>query len=480
MTSSEPRPTFRDLLTGGRFAYGVEVVSTRGLETAETPKGLASLARGLLENPPVGWISITDNPGGGPMLPPDWLAGLVADHRGQVVVHLTCKDLNRSGLESAAWRYASQGFQNILALTGDYPTGGFGGRAAAVFDLDSLGLISLLSAMNRGLQVPGRSGGLDTLPKTDFFIGCAVSPFKRHERELMPQYFKLLRKIRAGAQWVVPQLGYDMRKFHEVKLLLAAQGYGSAHHRQRVPLDPGHRQGLSQRQARRLRRDRRPFGTGREVRRGSRQGQEVLQRAGGEAVSRFQGPADLPPATWAESPSQRCLRRSSIWPKATARRIGGNFMREIQFAQPGEFFLFEHDATTGLSDAGRINPEYLRSLRKPVKSPQVTLWYRLSRKVHEWAFTRDQGLYGLMQRIFRRLDKKPGVVSSLAYGLEKASKQLGYGCQDCGDCSLPDCATSARWRDARRARETVPAAARAAVAANCSIKSASGRGSISG
>ena len=158
------------------------------------------------------------------MLPPDWLAGLVRRAARRVVVHLTCKDLNRSGLESAAWRYAAEGFANILALTGDYPTGGFGGTASGVFDLDSLGLITLLAAMNRGLRVPAAAASMETLPRTDFFIGCAVSPFKRHERELMPQYFKLLRKIRAGAQWVVPQLGYDMRKFHEVKLLLAARG----------------------------------------------------------------------------------------------------------------------------------------------------------------------------------------------------------------------------------------------------------------
>ena len=139
-------------------------------------------------------------------------------------LHLTCKDMNRNGLESAAWRYASEGFENILAITGDYPTGGFGSRAEPVFDLDSVGLITLLRSMNEGLSVLGRGGKPETLPKTNFFIGCVVSPFKRHERELMPQYFKLVRKIAAGAQWVIPQLGYDMRKFHEVKLLLDARG----------------------------------------------------------------------------------------------------------------------------------------------------------------------------------------------------------------------------------------------------------------
>ena len=60
--------------------------------------------------------------------------------------------------------------------------------------------------------------------------------------------------------------------------------------------------------------------------------------------------------------------------------------------------------------------------------------------MHRLAFTRGQGLFGLMRRLFGRWDKKPGVVGRMAYGVERGSKQLLYGCQDCGDCSLPDCA----------------------------------------
>ena len=70
--------TFRQMLHGERFYYGVEVVTTRGFQLPDTPNNLASFASELLNDPRVGWISITDNPGGGPMLPPDWLAGTVA------------------------------------------------------------------------------------------------------------------------------------------------------------------------------------------------------------------------------------------------------------------------------------------------------------------------------------------------------------------------------------------------------------------
>ena len=287
------------------------------------------------------------------MLPPDWLAGKFADRGANIVVHLTCKDLNRSGLEAAAWRYASEGFHNILALTGDYPTAGFRGLPDPVFDLDSVGLIALLRAMNEGLEVPGRGGKKETLPKTDFFIGAAVSPFKRHERELMPQYYKLLRKIRAGAQWVIPQLGYDMRKFHEVKLLLASRGMAD------VPVI-GNVYLLTRGVAK-------LFNSGklagcvvsdelleqvREVRR--RRPTRARRSSANWPPSNWPSSAvwGLPPATWAEPQSWRPSARSSTWPRATRPTIGGEFIKEIQFSQPDEFFLFEHDPQTGLGKPG--------------------------------------------------------------------------------------------------------------------------------
>ena len=35
---------------------------------------------------------------------------------------------------------------------------------------------------------------------------------------------------------------------------------------------------------------------------------------------------------------------------------------------------------------------------------------------------------------------QPGLLGRMSYWLEKEAKHIGYGCEDCGDCSLPDCA----------------------------------------
>ncbi len=430
---------YRQMLAGDRFVYGAEVVTTRGFSPVDCPDRARSLAESLLADERIGWISITDSPGGVPMLPPDWLAGLVADQRRRVVLHLTCKDMNRNGLEATGWRYAAEGFDNILALTGDYPTTGFGGTPAPVFDLDSLGLISLLAAMNRGLEVPGRRGKTEKLPATNFYIGCAVSPFKRHERELMPQYFKLLRKVQTGAEWVICQLGYDMRKCNEVKLLLTARGFD-------VPV-VGNAYLLTK-------------GVAKLFHAGKLAGC-VVSDALLEQATRYAAGEDKGRKFFRELAAKQLAVFKGLG--FAAGYLGGiskpetfgaiidmaesfgphdwrDFIKEIRFSVPDEFFLFDHDPATGLGDPARVNPQYLRSLAHPPKPKEVGLGYRLSRRVHELAFARGKGLYGLMRKVFRRWDRKPTILSGTTYWLEREAKRLGYGCQDCGDCSLPDCA----------------------------------------
>ncbi len=92
-------PNFREILTSEPFYYGAELVTTRGISTDGEQHKLAALGAALSVDPRIGWISVTDNPGGNPMLPADWLGRILAQQGSEVVIHLTCKDLNRNGLE---------------------------------------------------------------------------------------------------------------------------------------------------------------------------------------------------------------------------------------------------------------------------------------------------------------------------------------------------------------------------------------------
>src|SRR5690242_1243066 len=141
-----------------RFLIGTELVSVRGSMAERNAIKARSFANELVASADIDWISITDNAGGNPQLAPLALGRPILYAGKEVVIHLTCKDLNRNGLESEAWQLNSEGFHNILAMTGDYPVAGNEGLAKPVFDIDSVGLISLLNQMNQGFDAKDAQG----------------------------------------------------------------------------------------------------------------------------------------------------------------------------------------------------------------------------------------------------------------------------------------------------------------------------------
>ena len=440
MIADKTGVSFREMLTGNRFYYGAELVTTRGFADAQPGSRLVELAHSLAADGRIGWISTTDNPGGNPMLAPGWLQRIIRGETCQSVAHITCKDLNRNALESAAWGYAAEGAENVLALTGDYPGTGFNGTARAVFDLDSTALVTMLAAMNAGMQSPGRNGIAQTLAKTNFFIGAAVSPFKRHERELMPQYYKLLRKVRAGADWIIPQLGYDMRKFHEVKLFLELANMprpivGNVYvlnktvagmfNANKVPgcVVSNRLKEECEKQAA-----------------SDDKGAKFFQELAAKQLACFKGMGFASGYLAGISKCETFFKIIDL-----AESFGENdwkeFAQEIQFAQDDEFYLFEQDAQTRLGKPGELNQAYAASLKSPARTPNVTLGYQVTRKVHEHVFVPGTAAFKAGQAIYQRLDKnKDGTISRALHALEFAGKAMVYGCKDCGDCSLPDCA----------------------------------------
>jgi len=171
-------------------------------------------------------VSITENAGGHAALSPEVLGTEIRDLGLEIIVHLSCKDKNRNQMESQLFAWDRLGLRNLLVITGDYPKPGYRGLPKPVFDLDSVHALDLISRMNRGdFNRDGESGPLRIQP-TNFVKGVALSPFKRSEAELLMQYYKLHRKAAAGADFIITQVGYDARKFHEVLLYLREHGLG--------------------------------------------------------------------------------------------------------------------------------------------------------------------------------------------------------------------------------------------------------------
>ncbi|MYF92763.1 MAG: methylenetetrahydrofolate reductase, partial [Gemmatimonadetes bacterium] len=157
------------------------------------------------------------------MINPDTLGTDLISRGQDVIIHLSCKDWNRNALQGRAWQLASEGFNNILALSGDYPISGYQGTAGGVFDLDSVGLLEMFAAMNAGLKMK-KGKRTQRMEATDFYLGAVVNNHKRYEREVMPQYFKLAKKIHVGAAFVISQIGYDARKQDELLKYMALCG----------------------------------------------------------------------------------------------------------------------------------------------------------------------------------------------------------------------------------------------------------------
>ncbi|MFH1024765.1 MAG: methylenetetrahydrofolate reductase C-terminal domain-containing protein [Planctomycetota bacterium] len=439
MTDSTGGGSFRERLESGRFCYGVELVTTRGIVPAGTPAKLAQTGEALLADPRIDWVSITDNPGGNPMLPPDWLARLLSAQKSRLILHLAGKDMNRNAIESAAWRYASEGFPNILALTGDYAKTGYAGQTAPVFDIDSCGIIALLRAMNEGLEVPSRKGGTERLPKTDFHVGAVVSPFKKLEAELLPQYFKLLKKILCGARFVILQVGYDMRKAHEVKLFLARHGVkiplvGNVYVLTKTVAEMFHRGDIAGCVV-----SAELLDQCRKYAAGPDKGKAFFRELAAKQLAAFKGMGFAAGYLGGLSKTEDFLEVIRM-----AEAFGPDdwkaFAKEIQFPQKGEFYLHEKNPATGLGDDDRLNPAYTAGMKNPAPTANVTLNYRMCRLVHAQAFTPGRTGFQILQKVYRFLDKHPVVAAFAADPIERLSKYAMFGCRECGDCALPDCA----------------------------------------
>jgi len=196
-----------DISTPEKFVVTLELIPGRDF-SGDAIDTIKQISQDAYDDGRITAVSITDNPGGNAALSPDAIGRELLDFGLDVIVHFTCRDTNRMGMESRALQLARMGMKNILALTGDYSGKGFGGRGTPVFDFDSVILTSMLNDLNKRLIKTGHS--------EVFVTGCAVSPFKYTEAESWVQYRKLQRKIEAGASFTITQLGYDIDKFEEL------------------------------------------------------------------------------------------------------------------------------------------------------------------------------------------------------------------------------------------------------------------------
>lgn len=187
----------REKLSGSAFLVTAEVDPPRGVETGPLIERVSRLC---------GWVdavNVTDCPRANVRMSAIAAAHLIERATGmETVFHLTCRDRNIIGLQSDLLGAAALGLSNLLVLTGDPPRHGQHPDAHAVFELDTPGLIRLVTALNGGTTAAARP----LEGPTRLTIAAAANPSAPDpEREL----HRLAEKVAAGAHFVQTQPVFD-------------------------------------------------------------------------------------------------------------------------------------------------------------------------------------------------------------------------------------------------------------------------------
>ena len=410
------------------FSVTWELVPGRGA-FEKTQQDLIEAAQKAAASGRVHALTITDNPGGQPGLSAEMLGAEVGRLGIEPLVHLTCKDKNRNELESLLYGLERASIHNLLVMTGDFPKSGYGGAPKPVFDLDPVTLLGLISELNAGKEVPRPGGKTTTLRATGFFPGVAASPFKALEAEQMGQYYKLKKKLTAGARFVVSQLGFDARKFHELLQVVKLLGF------EKIPI-VGSIYVL-------------PLGAAKVMNSNSLPGCVVPDKLLGEIQAEAAGPDKGKAKRLERAAKMYGLLKGMGYAGAHISGHGMAFadlleviergeelsrrwqelVPEFNYPQDGGWYFFQPDKETGLN-AGDA------AARPKGSSPGVS--YSAMRLLHEVAFTKEGLLFKPMRAIAKRVEGSP---CEKAYTkCEQAIKGLTNDCQHCGDCGLLDLA----------------------------------------
>ena len=424
MLAEKTSPFRQSLRNPGQFTITLELVPSRGGHSREHDRTL-ELAEKLARDPRIQAVSITENAGGHAALSPEVLGCEIQQMGLDVIVHFSSKDKNRNQMESLLFAWDRLGIRDLLVITGDYPQEGYQGCPKPVFDLGSVHVLDLISRMNKGNYGPG----LNAIRPTSFLMGVALSPFKRLEAELLMQYAKLHRKAERGADYIITQVGYDARKFHELlqyvsqnDLNLPVLGnvfvpnltVAALMHTGKIPGCI-----ITDKLYAEIRREAVGPDKGKQARllRGAKL--LAILKGLGYAGAHLGGPG---------------LSYDNIdFLLTTADSLAGNWRElaaEMDYWHQDGFYLYEKDEKTGLNTSAPA------SRTEGLAGWQIN--YRLARLVHNLAFTQEAPLYPAGKKICLALEG--GRLDNSLTHLEHVSKFLLFGCQNCGDCTLADLA----------------------------------------
>ncbi len=192
--------TFCDKIKAGKFLITSEIGPPKGIEIKEMLDD-ADLIKGRIDA-----INVTDLQSSVMRLGSLAVCHLLKERGHEPIFQITCRDRNRLALQSDLLSAAALGIENVLALTGDYPTLGDHPEAKPVFDLGSVELLEVIRILGEGKDMKGNL--LKGVPR--FCAGAVVNP---GADPIEPEIIKMEKKIAAGARFFQTQAIYDIDQF---------------------------------------------------------------------------------------------------------------------------------------------------------------------------------------------------------------------------------------------------------------------------
>jgi len=205
--ADDPPPPTRlaELLAAGRFVVSVEIDPPRSIRIERTIE-----AARLLRDAGVDLVNISDSAMARVRMSALSVAfGIQHDLDLECLVHCTTRDRNLMALESELLGAHALGVRNVIALTGDPPRIGDYPTGTGVWDVDSIGLIEILTRLNRAEDPAGASIG----QRAGFTIACALDSTAV---DAAAEWDRLERKLAAGAHLVMTQPLYSVEQIESM------------------------------------------------------------------------------------------------------------------------------------------------------------------------------------------------------------------------------------------------------------------------
>ena len=127
----------------------------------------------------------------------------------ETVLQYSCRDRNLLGMQSDLLGAHAMGLHNLLAVTGDVRPVGDYPDASAVFDVDSIGLVNVVSRLNQGIDIGGQRIGTPT----GFHVGVSVNP---GAEDLDAEIRRFDYKVEAGAEYAIASPVFDVASFERL------------------------------------------------------------------------------------------------------------------------------------------------------------------------------------------------------------------------------------------------------------------------